>query len=83
MLERIRIRIQHCFADYAAPWPVALASALLVVGIMLALIPLRRGEPWAIVDASHHAGHPIRHAAHQTRDAWSCSTPTRTAATRS
>lgn len=35
-------------AQYAAPWPVALASALVVAGIMLALVPLRRGERWAL-----------------------------------
>ena len=35
-------------AEYAAPWPVALACALAVAGIMLAVIPLRRGERWAL-----------------------------------
>ncbi len=35
-------------AAYAAPWPVALACALAVAGIMLALVPLRRGERWAL-----------------------------------
>ncbi|HEY6371693.1 MAG TPA: hypothetical protein VIX37_14025 [Candidatus Sulfotelmatobacter sp.] len=35
-------------AAYAAPWPVALANALVIAGIMLALIPLRRGERWAL-----------------------------------
>jgi hypothetical protein len=35
-------------AAYAAPWPVALASAVVVAGIMMALIPLRRGERWAL-----------------------------------
>ena len=35
-------------AEYAAPWPVALACALAVAGIMLALVPLRRGERWAL-----------------------------------
>ena len=35
-------------AEYAAPWPVALASALAMVGIALALIPIRRGELWAV-----------------------------------
>ena len=29
-------------AEYAAPWPVALALAVSVVGILLALIPIRR-----------------------------------------
>ena len=35
-------------AEYAAPWPVALACALVMVGIALALIPIRRGELWAV-----------------------------------
>src|SRR5262245_57957921 len=35
-------------AQYAAPWPVALACALTVAGIMLALVPLWRGESWAM-----------------------------------
>ncbi len=35
-------------AEFAAPWPMALASALGVVGIILALIPIRRGERWAL-----------------------------------
>ena len=34
--------------QFAAPWPVALASALVVAGVMLASIPLRRGERWAL-----------------------------------
>lgn len=34
-------------AQYAAPWPVAVVCALSVFGIMLAVIPIRRGEPWA------------------------------------
>lgn len=34
-------------AEYAAPWPVALASSVAVIGIILALIPIRRGERWA------------------------------------
>jgi hypothetical protein len=34
-------------AAYAAPWPVALACTVVVAGIMLALVPLRRGERWA------------------------------------
>jgi hypothetical protein len=34
-------------AAYAAPWPVALACTLAIAGIMLALVPIRRGEPWA------------------------------------
>ena len=35
-------------AAYSAPWPVALASVLAIAGIMLAVIPLRRGERWAL-----------------------------------
>src|SRR5262249_44733026 len=35
-------------AQFAAPWPVALGCALAVAGIMLAVVPLRRGEPWAM-----------------------------------
>ena len=35
-------------AAYASPWPVALACSLAVMGIMLALIPVRRGESWAV-----------------------------------
>jgi nicotinamide riboside transporter PnuC len=34
-------------AAYAAPWPVALACTLVVSGVVLALIPLRRGQRWA------------------------------------
>lgn len=35
-------------AEYARPWPVALGSVLSIVGITLALIPIRRGELWAV-----------------------------------
>jgi hypothetical protein len=35
-------------AEYARPWPVALAGGLGVAGIMLALVPLCRGERWAL-----------------------------------
>lgn len=35
-------------AAYSAPWPVALASSLAGYGLVLALIPIRRGERWAI-----------------------------------
>jgi hypothetical protein len=34
--------------EYAGAWPVALASTVSLTGIMLALIPIRRGERWAI-----------------------------------
>jgi hypothetical protein len=36
-------------AEYSAPWPVALMGSLGVVGIVLALIPIRKGERWAIL----------------------------------
>lgn len=35
-------------AEYSAPWPVALMGSLGLVGIVLALIPIRKGERWAI-----------------------------------
>jgi hypothetical protein len=35
-------------AQYAAPWPIALACAVAVAGIVLALVPLRRGERWSL-----------------------------------
>jgi hypothetical protein len=34
-------------AAYAAPWPVALACVVGFNGLVLALIPIRRGEKWA------------------------------------
>src|SRR5215510_13561449 len=34
--------------QYTSPWPVALAGALSVAGLMLALVPIRRGERWAV-----------------------------------
>ena len=34
--------------EFASPWPVALACALALAGIVLALVPLRRGERWAL-----------------------------------
>jgi len=36
-------------AQYASPWPVALGCALAFVGIILTLIPIRRGERWAVL----------------------------------
>jgi hypothetical protein len=39
----------HMLAEYAAPWPVALAASLGLVGIVLALIPIRKGERWAML----------------------------------
>jgi hypothetical protein len=39
-------------AEYAAPWPVALGCAVAISGIMLALIPIRRGEAWASLTAA-------------------------------
>ena len=35
-------------AAYASPWTIALACGLAIMGIMLALIPVRRGEAWAV-----------------------------------
>ncbi|MGA7927646.1 MAG: hypothetical protein WCA20_16855 [Candidatus Sulfotelmatobacter sp.] len=35
-------------AAYAAPWPVALAYRVTVSGIVLAVLPLHRGERWAV-----------------------------------
>jgi hypothetical protein len=34
--------------EYASAWPVALTAALAFIGIALALIPIRRGERWAM-----------------------------------
>jgi len=38
---------QAMLAQYAAPWPVALGGAVAVAGIVLTLVPIRRGERWA------------------------------------
>jgi hypothetical protein len=35
-------------AEYGTAWPVALICTLALIGIVLALIPIRRGERWAI-----------------------------------
>jgi hypothetical protein len=35
-------------AAYAAPWPVALECALAVTGIVMAVVPIQRGEHWAL-----------------------------------
>ena len=35
-------------AQYASPWPVALGCTVAFVGIVLALVPIRRGERWAV-----------------------------------
>jgi hypothetical protein len=35
-------------AEYSSPWPVALMGSLGFIGIILALIPIRRGERWAM-----------------------------------
>lgn len=35
-------------AQYASPWSVALASALAIAGFMLTVVPIRRGERWAL-----------------------------------
>jgi hypothetical protein len=34
--------------EYSALWPVALMASLGLIGIILALIPIRKGERWAI-----------------------------------
>ena len=39
----------NLLAEYAMPWPVALSGSLGLVGIVLALIPIRRGERWAML----------------------------------
>src|SRR5216683_7319903 len=46
--RRIRSWARPTLAEYAGPWPVALACSLSITGMMLALIPIRRGERWAI-----------------------------------
>jgi len=38
-------------AEYTAPWPIALACTVAVAGLMLALVPIRRGEHWAHLTA--------------------------------
>lgn len=35
-------------AAYAAPWPVAMTSVFALTGVVLAVIPVRRGEKWAV-----------------------------------
>ena len=35
-------------AQYASPWPVALGCMLSFAGVMMTLVPLRRGERWAL-----------------------------------
>lgn len=35
-------------AAYAAPWPVAMTSVFALTGVVLAIIPVRRGEKWAV-----------------------------------
>jgi len=39
-------------SEYAAPWPVTLTCVLAGIGIILAVIPIRRGERWAILTAA-------------------------------
>ena len=34
--------------QYAGPWPVALVGAVALLGLGLALFPIRRGERWAV-----------------------------------
>jgi hypothetical protein len=38
-------------AEYAGAWPVALACSLGLTEIILALIPIRKGERWAMATA--------------------------------
>ena len=33
--------------EYAGPWPVALTCTVALAGIMLAVVPIRRGERWS------------------------------------
>jgi hypothetical protein len=35
-------------SQYAGPWPVAVVGAVALAGIMLAVVPLRHGESWAL-----------------------------------
>jgi hypothetical protein len=35
-------------AAYSSAWPLALESAVVIAGVMLAVIPLHRGERWAL-----------------------------------
>jgi hypothetical protein len=35
-------------AEYGGSWPAALGSVVALTGIVLALIPIRRGERWAM-----------------------------------
>jgi hypothetical protein len=35
-------------AQYASPWPVALGCSLALMGTMLAIVSLRRGERWSL-----------------------------------
>ena len=69
-------------AQYAAPWPVALACAVAVAGIVLALVPLRRGERWSLWTSLAMLIHHVRHADRdRPRAAWSCWTHTSTVVT--
>jgi len=38
--------------EFTRPWPVALSVALAMLGIVVALVPLRRGERWALWSSS-------------------------------
>jgi hypothetical protein len=35
-------------AEYSSPWPVSLGCVFALTGIVLALVPIRRGERWAM-----------------------------------
>ncbi len=39
-------------SEYAAPWPVTLTCVLAGIGIILSVVPIRRGERWAILTSA-------------------------------
>ncbi len=65
-------------AQYAAPWPVALACAVAVAGIVLALVPLSPRR--TLVDVARDSSCSSR-GSRPTRAAWSCWTHTSTVVT--
>ena len=67
-------------AAYAAPWPVALGCTVAVSGIVLALIPLHRGERWAVWALLAMMIIPFVTRLATDRAVGLCSTPTSTAA---
>ena len=60
-------------AEYARPWPIALGSAIAVASIMLALVPLRRGERWAFWSLLAVLIILLIHGWRAIRIAWWCS----------